>query len=149
MNIKPIESDFQMIGSTIRELSIKNPVLITMDENCDNRFIDLSHQISEIEEQPNGFMLGVVSLYIKTTIGKGKQRFRLNMSIDGAFIARNTDKEQFQKMLSVNGITATYSVARSIIIGITSQTFASGSVILPMINVFKYSKDIGNNNPEE
>ena len=149
MNVKPIESDFQMIGSTIRELSVKNPVLVAMDSNCGDRTLDLSHQISEIVEQPNGVLLGVITLNIKTSIGKGKKKFRLDMSLDGAFITRGTDKNQFRKMLSINGIAAAYSVARSIIMSITSQTFASGSVTLPMINVFQYSKDISESEPKE
>ena len=35
-----------------------------------------------------------------------------------------------------------YSITRSIVMSITSQTFSGGSIVLPMINVFKLSDEL-------
>jgi len=42
----------------------------------------------------------------------------------------------------VNGITSLYSIARGFVQSTTSQTLVAGNVLLPMLNVVAYSKDL-------
>ena len=66
----------------------------------------------------------------------------LNMDIQGCFKAsQETSKEEFNKMLSINGCAALFSIARSIIVSVTSQSLVQGSILLPMVNIFNLRKE--------
>ena len=65
----------------------------------------------------------------------------MKLVLNGCFKdVKGINKEDFIKLLSINGGAALYSVARSIIISISAQSVVSGSIILPMINVFKLNE---------
>lgn len=142
-------SEFQIIGSTIKSVKIKNDFL-SLNSNNLKRKIDISHLLGNIELIEEGqFFSGTIVLNIKVNISENKRKYSLNISIEGCFNAPSKiSEETFKNMLEVNGITALYSIARGFVQSTSSQTLLSGNVLLPMINVVEYSKDLNNTDEE-
>lgn len=139
-------ADFQIIGSSIKTLKIKNDFISLGSGKNFKRKLDISHSITSIGSIENDTMLsGTIVLNIKVNISANKNKYNLDMSIEGCFKGpQQIGEEQFKKMLQVNGLTSLYSIARGFIQSTTAQTLSIGSVLLPMINVVAYSKDLDN-----
>lgn len=138
-------SDFQIIGSSVKSLKIKNDFIALENGNNIKRKIDISHYVVNIEKMEDGSILsGTIILNIKLNISDKKRKYSLDMAIEGCFNApaEKMGKEEFNNMLQVNGITSLYSIARGFIQSTSSQTLAAGYVLLPMLNVVAYSKDL-------
>ena len=145
-------SDFQIVGTSIKSLKIKNDFVALEDRNKVKRKIDISHCLGAIEKnEEDAFLSGTIVLNIKVAISEGKKKYNLDLAIEGCFIAPIEIKEEvFVGMLQVNGITSLYSIARGFIQSISAQSLAAGSVLLPMINVVSYSKNANEaNRPEK
>ncbi len=145
MDTQKMESPFRFMASRILELHIDN-TYVELHNSPDNyKSIDVSHNISEILEQDNGW-LGAVELSISVNItdsleekdDTSAKKYILNMRIEGGFSSgRNMSKEEFEQMLHINGSAALYSIARGFIISTTSQTLVGGQVVLPLLNFTK------------
>lgn len=137
-------ADFQIIGNSIRNLKIKNDFISLKEKNDTKKKIDISHSIVSVEEMlEERMILGTVVLNIKVTISSNKKKYNLDMAIEGCFNAPlEMGKETFINMLKVNGITSLYSIARGFVQSTTSQTLVEGNVLLPMLNVVAYSKEL-------
>lgn len=143
-------SAFQIVGSTIKSVKIRNDLLTLNNNNNVKRKIDISHLLGNIELLDDGKTLsGTIILNIKVNISENKKKYILEMSIEGCFNAPSEiGEETFKKMLEVNGITSLYSIARGFVQSTSSQTVLSGNVLLPMINVVAYSKSLNDNNKD-
>ena len=141
MNTNKMESPFRFLTSRVLELHINNTYaeLDNSPENC--KFLDVSHIISDIIEQEDGW-IGIVELTIKVKINDSTdndgQTYALDMTIEGGFATdKSMSKDDFEKMLHVNGSAALYSIARGFIISTSSQTLVGGQVVLPLLNFTK------------
>lgn len=143
-------SAFQIVGSTIKSVKIRNDLLTLNNNNNVKRKIDISHLLGNIELLDDGKTLsGTIILNIKVNISENKKKYILEMSIEGCFNAPSEiGEETFKNMLEVNGITSLYSIARGFVQSTSSQTVLSGNVLLPMINVVAYSKSLNDNNKD-
>lgn len=137
-------SDFQIIGSSVKSLRIRNDFVSLSDVDNLKRTIDVSHSVPEIELIDDGETLsGIVLLKIKSTISANKKKYTVDMTIEGCFNApAQIGENTFKGMLKVNGVTSLYGIARGFVQSTTSQTLLSGSVLLPMFNVAAYSEDL-------
>ena len=137
-------SEFQIIGTSVKNLRIKNDFIVLENDNRIKRKFDLSHFVSPICEIEEGKILsGTVTLNVSIKISNNKKRYKLDMSIEGCFNApAKIEKEAFSELLQINGLAALYSIARGIVQSVSSQTLVCGSVLLPMVNVLAYSKSI-------
>ena len=143
MNIKDIKSEFQFIGNNIRKIDLHNDFIIIPDENVSKEF-EVQYDIESINKDESGTW-GTINLYvnctIKTTDENESPEFNLNLVLNGGFKdVKDISEEDFKKSLSINGCAALYSIARSIVMMISSQSAISGNIVLPMINVFKLKK---------
>lgn len=143
-------SDFQIIGSSVKSLRIKNDFVSLGNGNNIKRKIDISHYIVAVEKIEEGTILsGTIVLNIKVNISEKKRKYNLEMAIEGCFNAPvEMGEEMFNSMLQVNGITSLYSIARGFVQSTSSQTLASGYVLLPMLNVVAYSRDLNESGKE-
>lgn len=139
-------SDFQIIGSTIKSVKIKNDFLSLSNSNNMKRKIDISHLLGDIDLIEDGqFYSGTIILNIKVNISQNKNKYNVDISIEGCFNAPSEiGEETFKSMLELNGIASLYSIARAFVQSTTSQTLLAGSVLLPMINVVEYSRNLNN-----
>lgn len=143
-------SDFQIIGSSVKSLKIKNDFISLGNGNNIKRKIDISHYIVAVEKIEEGTIFsGTIILNIKVNISEKKRKYILEMAIEGCFNApAEMGEETFNSMLQVNGITSLYSIARGFVQSTSSQTLASGYVLLPMLNVVAYSRDLNEDGKE-
>lgn len=141
-------SEFQIIGSSIKSLRIKNDFILLENWSNKKRKIDISHSVRNVEMIEEGKVLsGIVDLNIKVNIFEKKRKYNLDMTIEGCFNAPcELGEETFNSMLQVNGITALYSIARGFVQSTSAQTLVSGYVLLPMINVVAYSRNLNQEN---
>ena len=137
-------SDFQIIGSSVKSLRIRNDFVSLSDVDNLKRTIDVSHSVPVIELIDEGETFsGIVLLKIKSTISANKKKYTVDMTIEGCFNApAQIGEDTFKGMLKVNGVTSLYGIARGFVQSTTSQTLLSGSVLLPMFNVAAYSEDL-------
>lgn len=137
-------SKFQIVGTSVKKLKIKNDFIIFDNNNNLKRKIDVSHEIISIDilDERKTFF-GILLLNIQASISSGKKKYVIDVSIEGSYEAPvELGEENFREMLQLNGITSLYSIARGFIQSVSSQTLASGSILLPMFNVASYSKDL-------
>ncbi len=146
MNTKEIKSEFQFVGNSIYNLDLHNDFISIPDGDFSKEF-DVSYDIESITEDENDIW-GIINLYVDCVIKPNAEtdtdelsEFNLKLILNGCFKdVKGISKEDFTKLLSINGCAALYSVARSIIISISAQSVVSGSIVLPMINVFKLNE---------
>lgn len=143
-------SEFQIIGSSIKSLKIRNDFVSLSDVENIKRTIDVSHSVPIIELIDDGETFsGIVLLQIKTTLSANKKKYTVDLTIEGCFNApAQIGEDTFKGMLKVNGVTSLYGIARGFVQSTTSQTLLSGSVLLPMFNVAAYSEDLDENRLE-
>ena len=140
MDIKKYLSTFQFVGSRIVKFTQANDFFSIMATDELDRRLDVEYQIDSIESEKTKF-LGILSLNIKVDVkeksnNKIKKKYKINLTIQGAFSSDiELGREQFEKMLEVNGCASLYAVARAFIMSITSQSLFDGQIILPLLNV--------------
>ncbi len=138
---------FQMIGSRIVSFSMKNDSISSEIIQRGKKKLDVSHEIISIENHESKSLIGVVQLHVSVRVSLDKARFTVKLILEGGFGAPDEmGRELFEKMLSLNGIASLYGIARAQISAVTSLSFADGGIILPMIDVTKYSKNLAEKN---
>ncbi|MEA5047446.1 MAG: hypothetical protein VB034_02435 [Eubacteriales bacterium] len=140
MKTEDVLSDFQMIGSRIAKLSVKNDLVSLTDEEPFKKQLELSHSIGELSVEDQETLVCPLQLHVKVKIKNGKDACNFDIIVEGCFSSKKSDEEKFRKMLEINGIAALYGVARGIVSSVSSLTFAQGNIVLPMINVVQYSR---------
>ena len=133
MNKAP-RSPFVFAGSKIKKLTFTNP-FINPPANA-KYTVEVDYSVNDIMKNENGYR-GIITINIKMKIKLKNDTSSLSLDLEGCFdLADDSITEDiFDQMLQLNGVTMLYSIARSIIQSITSQSYLDGSVALPMINV--------------
>lgn len=143
---KKYYSDFQYIGSKVVSLKIRND-FVSLNAPGMKKTLDISHEIKENDyNEDQGSRCGLLHLKIKTSAVIDKQKYTVDILLEGCFEGSGElSCEDFEEMLCINGLTSLYSIARGIIQSVTALTLMDGAVLLPMINVIEYSRDITDN----
>ena len=137
-----IIAKFQMLGSRIVSLNVRNNSLSSSVIGLGKKNLELSHEIISCENHEDIF-LGIIHLNVGVKIKQDKLQYTLKLVLEGGFSApQEMGEAMFRKMLSLNGIASLYGIARAHICSISSQSFTDGSLVLPMIDVTQYSKDL-------
>ena len=144
MNVENIKANLQLVGTRISKLSVENDfVELNLNDESINRGIDVSYKTSQlytIENEPD-FLAGNILMDIKVGISDRIKNLSLELELEGCFVLDSKDEDKMKEMLSVNGTAALYSIARGIVSSVTSHICTNGTVILPMINVFRLKKE--------
>ena len=142
INTSEIAAPFQFIGSSVRKLDISNN-FVKMDDSSEiKRTFDVSYSIDDaVLDDHKWIGLLTLSVWVSCNFKSPKARpasFSLKLELQGCFTApEQLPEEEFHKLLSVNGCTALYSVARGVVVSTSAQVFDGGSIRLPMVNIFK------------
>jgi len=138
-----IIAPFQMTANRIKGFTIANEfVTLEGEENLKHQ-LDVDCTIEDVKDH-NSNWIGIVSLTVSiTVISEEEKKLSCHLILEGCFVSPVSDisKEDFHVFLKANGCASLYSIARSIIMSITSQALAGGQIILPMINVHKFLED--------
>lgn len=138
-----ISADIKFVGSCVEKVVVQNNI-ITLSQN-DPREFSIDIDVKEIGQNDDKTLIGTVELSVITNV-KSKQdkkrKSRFNIVIQGCFESTNTNlsKEKFITMLYVNGGSALYSIARSLICNLSANVYQNGKLLLPMINVIEVLK---------
>lgn len=149
MDINIIKSDFQFIGNQIKKVSLKND-FVTLPNYEDLKLtLDTEYEVLEnvIDDEAKR-RFSILDLTVKAE-AKDKQKHKLSIQVcvSGCFTATtDTSTDDFDAMLSLNGCAALYSIARALILSLSSQSLNGGQLIIPMVNFFrmKEKKDLAN-----
>ena len=137
-------SEFQFFGSSVKHIKIKNDFISLENTINAKKKLDITHSVISVSAYDNNkTYMGILQLNIKYTLSENKKKYTIDLQIEGCFTApESIGEDTFKSMLQINGITSLYSLARAFIHSTTSQTLVDGSILLPMINVVSYSKDL-------
>lgn len=141
MNAKDIKSSFQLIGTSVTKLNISNSFICVPNEEKIEKTIDVSYEVNDISEMTDkeeGYV-GTVTLYVKAVLCYDEHNMDIDLAIQGGFslIHEKGNRNDMIEMLSLNGCTALYSIARGLVTSISSQVCINSTVTLPMINIFR------------
>lgn len=142
MNGSEIKARLQMLGSRIIKLDIKNDfVYVDLEDEDIERTLDVSYELSDPITFDDGTLAGKVVMSITACVENMEHLMKVHLELEGCFIFdEDGTEEELREMLSISGTAAIYSIARGIISGITSQTCANGTLLLPMVNMFELKK---------
>ena len=146
MNVNECLSDFQFIGSSVRKLEINNNYVYLSEEEWKQAIsnIDVNYSIEDIsKDEENDNIFGIINLNLALSIESSEKKISVLLVLQGCFSGKSSNDVNFKQLLSLNGCTALYSIARSIVASTLSQCISGRQIILPMINVFKMVE--GNN----
>lgn len=141
MNLQNAIADFQLKGTSIKRIDLNNDFVQYSDNERTEKKFNVSYNIEEISERDDGNSLGTMVLLLEIEISQEDNKLNILLEIEGCFSYNGDSKDEFMEMLEINGSATMYSIARSIILTITSQTFAGEKILLPMVNFFKLREE--------
>lgn len=142
MNTRDMQSNFQFCGSRILRFYLQNDFVSLPPEEAlhlsPDKATDVKYEIVSIEKK-DGHAVGILRLHITTVAADGESKGQLgaDLWIEGCFVmVADLSPEDIRKFLIVNGSASLYSIARSFIASVTSQSLENGKLILPMISTY-------------
>ena len=144
MNVNnQISADIQFIGSCIQELKLLNNIIAL--NNDDKRTFGIDINVHDIDDQDkDNALIGLVDLGVSIKVAsKNKKKTKMDIVIQGCFKSTNPklSKDDFEGMLYVNGGSALYSFARSLVYSLSANMYQSGKLLLPMVNIIELLKE--------
>ncbi|MCX7883496.1 MAG: protein-export chaperone SecB [Caloramator sp.] len=136
-----ILADFQFVGSRVSEFSLITKQVQKSKEKA-NLSYEFDYNILKTEENIEKFF-GIVEFIVSVKAKiKNSILFKINLTIEGVFIANKNkiSKEDFERMLKINGTTMLSQLSRSYILSVTALSGINPPVKLPMINIFSLVK---------
>lgn len=139
-------ADIQLLGTKLHRLEFSNDFITYYDSEDVKKVLDVSYKVIETYyDDEERIYVGTLNLYVDVDITCGEdEKMTMQMELQGGFASLPTKEqaeEAFAKLLEINGTAALYSIARSIVLSLTSQSYAGEAVMLPMINVFRLRKE--------
>lgn len=140
-------ADIQLLGTNIHKLEFNNDFIAYCDNENVKKELDTSCDILEVSyEDDEEVYIGTLALYvdIEITDGEAGGQMIMHLEMHGGFASERAaamTEQEFTKRLEINGTAALYSIARSIVLSITSQANMGEAVMLPMINVFRLKEN--------
>ena len=139
ININEIVTNFYLIGCAIRQIEIKNDILLLSGKEKMELGIGVEPEYQGIIDKHHS---GNVKLTIEISAKREEDLTKsttISATIEGVFSAHSEmSEEQFKQMLSINGAAALYSIMRGKIEAITSNVFANGKIEIPFVNFMNY-----------
>lgn len=137
MDLNLIASGIKLIGTTIKSISVNNNI-VDIDREAKRNFgLNINEPYFEMVE--DGFFSQMIIDFIVEVEQSGEQTFKLQMSLEGAFLSCNqVDESRFKQLVNVNGAAAIIGIARGKIEAITANIFNSGKIVIPFVNVMEY-----------
>jgi hypothetical protein len=139
MNINQVAADLEMVGCSVRNLSITNELISIRDDDELHLDLDILPVYEGIIEQEHRGRV-VLNLYIDS-VRKEREDQKMEISVTFEALFRSTDsmeEQAFIELLIINGATALYSLARGKIEAISASIFLDGKIVLPFVNIIQY-----------
>lgn len=139
MNINQVAADLEMVGCSVRNLSITNDLISIRDDDELHLDLDILPIYEGIIEQEHRGRV-VLNLHIDS-VRKEREDQKMEISVTFEALFRSTDsmeEQAFIELLIINGATALYSLARGKIEAISASIFLDGKIVLPFVNIIQY-----------
>ena len=140
MELNRIATGIKLVGTTIKEISVENNIVNVQKEA--KRSFGLNINEPSFENIDEG-LFSQMAIDFEVEIEQAEDRnFKLELSLEGAFLSEKNTEEDFKQLADVNGAAAVIGIARGKIESITSNIFDSGKVVIPFVNVIDYYKGL-------
>lgn len=133
---------FQFLDHKISELSIKNTIRSYDEDAINERTLDADFNVLQIGAFGEKHV-GLLQLYVSTALEMcDDTALSISLLLEGAFACplADLDDEGFKNMLELNGTSALYSIARSLILSVSSQAMSGINIRIPLMNVVAWHK---------
>lgn len=140
MGLNYVVDDIELLGTTVRELSIENSIVDV--EIGGKRNFGLRINEPKFEKTEDG-LYGQIGIDFEVEIIQSEEKVcQINLALEGAFFSgKNIEEGQFQEMVLVNGAAALIGIARGKIEAISANIFNNGKIVIPFVNVIDYYKN--------
>ena len=143
MEFNSVATGLELIGTSIKNINIENNIIDLKDEA--QRSFGINIYEPSLEKRENEFY-SEIKIDFKVEIGQLEEKFKMFMSLEGAFFSNGDIKEEaFMQMVGVNGAAALIGIARGKIEAITANVFHNGKIVIPFVNVIDYYKSLNKN----
>lgn len=145
MELNLIATGIELVGTTIRSISVENSIVDVERDAKRNFGLNINEPYFESVE--DGFF-SQMTIDFKIEVEQSKeQTFKLEMTLEGAFLSTDkADEKTFKQLVDVNGAAAIIGMARGKIEAITANIFSNGKVVIPFVNVIDYYKSMEEDN---
>lgn len=141
MELNMVAAGIELIGTTIKTISVQNEIVDIEKEA--KRSFGLTINEPYFETIKDGFFSQLVIDFEIEVEQAESQKFKMKLSLEGAFLSREeVDEEAFKQLVGVNGAAAIIGIARGKIESITANIFNNGKVVIPFVNVIDYYKSL-------
>ncbi len=141
MELNMVAVGIELIGTTIKNISVQNEIVDIEKEA--KRSFGLTINEPYFETIKDGFFSQLVIDFEIEVEQAESQKFKMKLSLEGAFLSREeVDEEAFKQLVGVNGAAAIIGIARGKIESITANIFNNGKIVIPFVNVIDYYKSL-------
>lgn len=141
MELNLIAAGIELVGTTIKSISVENNIVDVEREAKRNFGLNINEPYFETAEE--GFFSQMTIDFEVEIEQSEEQKFKLEISLEGAFLSTGkVDENSFKQLVGVNGATAIIGIARGKIETITANIFNNGKVVIPFVNVMEYYKSM-------
>lgn len=141
MEYNLVASGIELIATTIKNVFVENGIGNVEKEA--KRSLGLNIMEPHIEKLDDKFFAQLTIDFEIVIEQEDNQKFKMNLSIEGAFLSEDgTDEDKFKQFVGVNGAAALIGIARGKVESITANIFNEGKVVLPFVNVIDYYKSL-------
>lgn len=143
MEFNMIATGIELVGTTIKNISVENSI-VDVDREA-KRKIGLNINEPCLEKVEEGYF-SQMTIDFEIEVEQSKeQKFKLELSIEGAFLSCDgMEEDNFKQLVGVNGAAALIGIARGKVESITANIFNNGKIVIPFVNVVEYYKGVMN-----
>lgn len=141
MELNLIATGIELVGTTIKEISVENNIVDVERDAKRNFGLYINEPYFETVE--GGFFSQMTIDFEVEVEQSEEQKFKLELSLEGAFLSTDgVDEKSFKQLVGVNGAASIIGMARGKIEAITANIFNNGKVVIPFVNVIDYYKSM-------
>ncbi len=139
MELNLITTGIELVGTTIKNLSVENDIVDIKKDARRNFGLNINEPYFETIE--DGFFSQMIIDFQIEIEQADNHKCKIDLSLEGAFVSETgVEEENFKQLVMVNGAAAVVGIARGKIEAITANIFNNGKIVIPFVNIIDYYK---------
>lgn len=139
MELNLITTGIELVGTTIKNLSVENDIVDIKKDARRNFGLNINEPYFETIE--DGFFSQMIIDFQIEIEQADNHKCKIDLSLEGAFVSETgVEEENFKQLVMVNGAAAVVGIARGKIETITANIFNNGKIVIPFVNIIDYYK---------
>ena len=140
MELNCIVDGIEMVGTVIKDLSVKNNI-VDIGKDARKSF-GLNINEPTFEKIENA-VIAQVAIHFQIELEQEENKCSIELVLEGAFLSRNClNEDAFKQLVILNGVAALIGIARGKIETLSAGIFNKGKIVIPFINVMDYYKSL-------